>query len=100
MSVHHITLTLGAGATAISTPTAGQPSINTREVHVEPEGATDTIFVGGSTVSSTDYGAKVVNLTGQSPTTLVMRQPSHTLNLASIYVAGTQGNKVHILYVQ
>jgi hypothetical protein len=97
MSIHHITVTLLATATPISSPTAGNPSIRAREVWFESETGNADVKIGGPTVSATDYGR---TLQAGPANAFVCRQPSHSYNLADIWLLGTATQKVHIMYSQ
>lgn len=97
MAIHHITVTLGATAAAISTPSAGSPSINCKEIQLESESGNATVYIGGSSVSSTDYGR---TLSAGTAAAITIRPAANaTINLASTYLLGTASQKVHVLYV-
>ena len=98
MAVHHITVTLGAAAAAISTPAAGTPSIGCRELQIESETGNGTVYVGDSTVTTTNYGRTV--LAGSAAAiTLRPADGISSINLASTYLLGTNTQKVHCLYI-
>lgn len=90
--VHHLTITLGATATAAS------PSrVPAREVWLESETGNADVKIGDSTVTSTNYG-KI--LTAGPTNAIVFRPPDGNLaiNIETIYLLGTQNQKVHVLY--
>lgn len=99
MAIHHLTVTLGAGATPISAQSGTTPTINCRWLRIESETGNADVKVGGSTVSSTDYGAIV---TAGATNGLVMAPSDGNLciNLTSTYLLGTAAQKVHCLYIQ
>jgi hypothetical protein len=99
MAIHHLTVTLSsAAAQAISTPAAGTPSINCKEIQIQGESGGAAAFIGGSTVSATDYGQTIA---ATSLTPVIIRPDGMTtINLASTYIIGTSGNKFHVLYTQ
>ena len=100
MAVHHITLTLtGVAQPLQAAPAAGSPSTNCREVHIQNTKNNSDVFVGGSTVSTTDYGFALVS-SSTVPAEIVMRPAGHNVNLSSTYVIGTNGNVIHIIYIQ
>jgi len=97
MSLHIIVVTLGSGNTAISTPTAGSPSIRCRQLRLESETGNADVKFGDATLTSTNYGGIVT----AGPTNAVtFLQDTHSLDLSSIYLLGTQNQKVHVTYVQ
>lgn len=98
MAVHHITVTLGTPATAISTPSTGNPSINCQQLQIESETGNADVKVGGSTLTTTDYG-RIVTAGPTNAITLSSPQ-GLAINLASTYLLGTAGQKVHCLYIQ
>lgn len=98
MALHHVTVTLGSGATAISTPAAGQPSINCQWLRIESETGNADVKVGGSTVSSTDYGG--IAEAGASKAVILAPSQGEAINLASTYLLGTANQKVHCMYIQ
>ena len=100
MSLHVIVVTLGANAAAIITPSAGNPSIRCRELRIENEQSNADVKVGDNTLSSTNYGATVHAETATSSNAITFRQPSHSIDLSNVFLLGTQGQKVHITYVQ
>lgn len=99
MAVHHLTVTLTGAAQALSTPAAGSPSINCREVQIQSELNNATVAVGGSTVTITDYGRLLIS-SATVADVVVLRDAGNNINLASTYVFGTLNQKIHVLYVQ
>lgn len=96
MAVHHLTVTLNGSAQALSTPSAGSPSVNVQELQIESESGNGTVYVGGSGVSATDYGRSI---TAGTANAITLRTPNgRSINLASTYVIGTNAQKIHILY--
>lgn len=91
MAVHHITVTLGTAAAAISAT-----STNVQELQIESETGNAAVYVGGSTVSSTDYGRTVS--AGPSAAVTIRGTNAFPINLNSTYLFGTNAQKVHILY--
>lgn len=98
MAVHHLTVTLTGAAQQLSAPVAGV-SINCKELQIQGESGGAAVYIGGTNaVSSTDYGQSIA---ATSVTPVVMRPPGMTtINLASTWVIGTNGNKIHLLYIQ
>jgi hypothetical protein len=92
MGAHHITTTLNGSAQPVIV--ARTPC---REVHLESETGNANVQVGGPTVSATDYGCTLV--AGPSGA-LIFRPPAGqaSLNLESIYVIGTNTQKIHAFY--
>ena len=91
MALHHVTVTL-SGATKISAT-----SVQAHEIILESETGNADVKVGGSTVASGDYGF----ILEAGPT---KRQPiapgvPYQLNLNSVYLLGTDTQKVHVTYV-
>ena len=100
MAVHHVTVTLtGAAQLLVPAPAAGTPSINCREVHIQNTKNNADVYVGGSTVSTTDYGFALVS-SATAAAELVMRPQGHNVNLSSTYVIGTAAQVIHVLYIQ
>lgn len=98
MAVHHLTVTLTGAAQALSTPAAGTPSINCKEIQIQSESGNAAVYIGGAGVTSSDYGQSIA-ATSILPT--IMRPAGNTtINLASTYVTGTLNNKIHVLYIQ
>lgn len=98
MAIHHITVTLGAGATAISTPTTGNPSINCQWLRIESETGNADVKIGGSAMTSTDYGG--IAAAGAAAAITLIASQGENINLASTYLLGTNAQKVHCLYIQ
>jgi hypothetical protein len=74
------------------------PTINCWELQIQGEAGGAAAYVGGPTVSSTDYGQTIV---ATSVTPVIIRAVGNAgINLASTYIIGTQNNKFHILYTQ
>jgi hypothetical protein len=96
MAVHHVTVTLGATATAILTPSTGNPSVNCQELQLESETGNADVKVGSSTVSSTDYGRTIE--AGPSKAVIIRGYEGRPINLASTYLFGTASQKVHCMY--
>ena len=98
MAVHHLTITLTGAAQALSTPSAGNPSINCCELQIESETGNAAVAVGGSGVTATDYGRTV----GAGTAAAITLRPANgeSIKLASTYVIGTLNQKIHILYIQ
>lgn len=89
--VKTVQVTLGTGATQISPTT-----FNCRQVIVQNNGDTNSCFVGDSTVT-TSLGIEVVKSGG-----MVVLGPfdAEALDLAQIYIAGTQSDTIDVLAVQ
>lgn len=98
MAVHQLTITLTGSAQAISTPAAGQPSINVQELQLQAEANNAQIAVGNAAVTASDYGQII---TANQTTPLVMGRAAGTrsINLASTYVIGTANQKLHVLWI-
>ncbi len=93
MAVHHITVTLAATATPISAT-----SINARWVYIESETGNADVKVGGSTITTTDYGMIVT----AGPATAKVMAPADgnlCIGLNTTYLLGTASQKVHVLYI-
>lgn len=94
MAVKHINHTIGATASAITTTAATRKGIQHAVIYnTSGNGA---IYIGDSTVSASSYGHTLANggilhigpFSGSAP-----------LSTAELYIAGTQGNVVHILLI-
>lgn len=99
MAIHHVTVTLGTGATPIVAQSGTTPTINCRLLRIENDTGNADVKVGGSSITSTDYGMIVT----AGPTNAVLLAPSDgnvPINLASTYLLGTSTQKVHCLYIQ
>jgi len=81
MATHHVTVTLGSGATPILTPSAGQSSKNVLEVQID-----------------SDYGASIPAGGGTANRLVIRTGGSRQINLATIYLFGTASQKCHVLY--
>lgn len=93
MAVHHITKTMTGAAVQISAT-----SVNVQQLIIENETGNADVKVGGSAITSTDYGMIVEAGPSKKspPLTGTQGQP---INLNSVYLLGTDTQKVHILYV-
>ena len=96
MAVHHITVTLGAGATAIIAQSGSTPTVNVQELQLESETGNANVQVGGSAVSATDYGRTLEP--GPTKAITIRTAQGRAINLASTYLIGTATQKVHCLY--
>jgi len=96
MALHHITVTLGAANTQVTTT-----STNCWYVRIESENGNADVKVGDINLSATNYGGIVVaNPTTAISTAIILQAVGNaTLNLNSIYLLGTSTQKVHILYI-
>jgi len=97
MSLHHLTVTLGAGNTAISTPAAGNPSIRCMELQIENETGNADVKVGDTNLTSTNYGRIV---TAGPANAVTFRVSIHSIDLSSVFLLGTISQKVHVMYTQ
>jgi|SRR6516164_4316339 hypothetical protein len=98
MATHHVTVTLGSGATPILTPSAGQSSKNVLEVQIESETGNAVVVCGGATVTASDYGASIPAGGGTANRLVIRTGGSRQINLATIYLFGTASQKCHVLY--
>ena len=99
MAVHHLTVTITTTGVAQPLSTTNNPSINCREIQIQNPAANANVYVGGSTVTTTDYG-KVLVATATVPDSLTLRDGGNNINLASTYIVGTATQNVNVLYVQ
>ncbi len=99
MAVHHVTVTLSSAAAQAIVPQSGStPTITCKEIQIQGEAGGAAAYIGGSTVSATDYGQTIP---ATSVTPVIIRTSGFaTISLASTYIIGTSGNKFHVLYVQ
>jgi hypothetical protein len=97
MATHHITVTLGAGATPIKAVVAGQ-SVNCLELQIESETGNAIVTCGGPSVSASDYGASIPAGGGTANRLVIRVSQGRAINLASIFLFGTAGQKCHVLY--
>jgi len=98
MATHHVTVTLLATATPVLTPASGKTSVNCMDLQLESETGNAIVVVGGPTVSATDYGASIPAGGGTANRVVIRTGGSRNINLASIFLFGTAGQKVHALY--
>lgn len=96
MAVHHVTVTLAATATPIVAQSGSNPTINIQELQLESETGNADMKVGSSTVSATDYGRTLE--AGPTKAITIRVAQGRAINLASTYLFGTAGQKVHCLY--
>ena len=98
MSLHVIVVTLGAGNTQVSSVT--NPSIRACEVRFESEIANADVQGGDNTLSATNYGFTIHADTATLSNAVTFRNPARVFDLSNIYLRGTNGQKVHVTYVQ
>lgn len=92
----HAVMTLSGSAEALS---VGGTSGRVRWCALQPGTANaNPVFIGGSTVSSTDYGTRLPPASGgvPPPPHVIGEFDDGTVNLADIYVIGNAGEKLHI----
>lgn len=103
MALAHHVLTLNGSAQALST-ISGATTKAIRTVTLQPGAAnTGAVYVGGSTVSSTDYGVRLeVPVSTVPPPPMIFAdtqsQYGH-FKLSDMYVIGTNNEKLHLLVV-
>lgn len=103
MAFTHCVLTLTGSAQALSTAT-GAPAESIRTVTIQPGTANaNPVFIGKSTVSTTDYGARLPAAVSNEPPAPIMigdtqGQLGH-FKMSDVYVRGTNTEKVHLLVV-
>lgn len=97
MAVHHLTITLGTTSAPIIAQSGSTPTINVLELQIESETGNADVKVGGSTVSTTDYGRTVE--AGPSKAITMRPTSGRPINLATTYLIGTSTQKVHCLYI-
>lgn len=91
ISTRHTVITVAAAGTRQQIPT-----VSGSVVGLVLQAHTGTIYVGGSTVSSTDYGLKLVAANNAQVVIDLGGQP---IDLNSIYIdAGTNADKLAVLY--
>ena len=91
MAFNHKTVTIGATATALtSTHTPIQ------WLFILNENGNSAIYIGGSTVSATDYGH---TMAADATVAIGTGTQGFPMNLEEVYVAGTADDKVHIMYI-
>lgn len=93
MSVHLIQVTIGSSRTQVSATT-----INVSQVTLEgDDGNSNPAFVGDVTVASTN-GIRLHNSATVPGRIQLGPHAANNINLADIYIAGTQNEKVNVLY--
>jgi hypothetical protein len=97
MSLHVVVVTLGAAPAAISVPAAGSPSIRCKELRLESETGNAAVLIGDQTLTATNYGCTL--LAGPAAA-FNFRVSSHSIDLSSVFLSGTNGQKVHVTYTQ
>jgi len=80
------------------TPAAGSPSVNCQWLRIESETGNADVKIGQSTITATDYGGIVA--AGPSAAVIMFSPMGENINLASIFLLGTNAQKVHCLYIQ
>ncbi len=93
MAVHHITVTLGAGITQISSS-----SINARWVYIENTTSNADVKVGDRNLTSADYGM-IVQAGPDKAKTLNPADGNLCIGLNTTYLLGTAAQVVHVLYI-
>ncbi len=97
MAVHHITVTMTGSPVPIlaaNPPTTN--SVNCQFLIIENAASNADVKVGGSTLSSTDYG-KIVE-SGAAKAVTITGTQANPINLATTYLLGTNTQLVHCLY--
>lgn len=97
MAVHHVTITLGTGATPLIAQSGSNPTVNVQQIQLESETGNGDVKVGGSTVSATDYGRTLE--AGPTKSITISAPQGLAINMASTFLFGTVTQKVHCLYV-
>ena len=93
MSVHLTQVTIGSAATAVSATT-----INVSQVTLEgDDGNSNPAFVGGSGVTSAT-GIRLHNSATVPGRIQLGPHAANNINLADLYIAGTQNEKVNVFY--
>lgn len=101
MALKIINLTLGSGATQAVTPVAGHRT-PVQEVTIDPSGlgGTNVLYVGNSSVSTTNYGLKFPGSTAGTPKTIGNGPGALAIfNLEDLWFVGTQNDVVHLLCI-
>ena len=106
MAIRHYTVTLTATATPVLTlinAAFGQGGARDeafRFLSVQPDKAnTNDAFVGGSTLTTADYGVRLDPADTAPAYDLCGHYDSGPMKLSEIYVVGTAGEKLHFLGV-
>ena len=101
MVIGHTTVTMNGNAQALSSVLTLDP-LDVRRIELQPGAANvNPVFLGGATVSSTDYGVRLeVPVTGIPPAPwIVAEERSVPVTLQQLYIRGTSGEKLHILFI-
>ena len=93
MSVHLTQVTIGSAATAVSAT-----ALNVSAVILQgDDGNSNPAFVGDSTVAATN-GIRLHNSATVPEKLTLGPHAANNINLADLYIAGTQNEKVNVLY--